>query len=123
MNEKTKRIIISTIALFVFVCSGCKSLPTDSDTIAEYYRDFGRVEATTQNIGEFISSSREQIRNVREASDGIEDATERLIYLFSEYDRVVRELLEDLERLRSEIEEQSNVHNDSNNNSFNSDNN
>ena len=108
MNVKKNIFIISFIILsFIFI--GCCTTRTTADTIATNQRAIGRLESTAETIDGIINSSADRIRDVTERSKQMEDAVDRIIYLFGEYDkenrRIIDQLVEERDILKSYIKD------------------
>ena len=90
------------------LCTGCATTGLqrkDTELVSANSRNIGRVESTAEIIGDTISDSRERLEIVRRASERIGEAGERLDYLFSEYEREVERILDELYTLKEQQEQ------------------
>ena len=96
------------ICLICVLCCSCVSTgrlqKQDAELIEANSRNIGRVEGTVQSLGNTISDSRERLEIVGRASTRIRDASERLDYLITEYELEVERILDEIDRLRAELE-------------------
>jgi chromosome segregation ATPase len=108
MNEKK---IITGFFVFVFVFvffsfyfSGCKTVGkyTDND-ILEYQRRINELENTNRTLAErlrqydqLVERTVSRLETVRERANGIRDATNRIEYLFGEYERTIQQFINEL---------------------------
>lgn len=108
-----RKIFICFAVCFVFSLSftftGCATVTglqgKDAEYISENSRNIGRIEGTVEALGDTIADSRQRLEIVGRASERIRDAAERLDYLISEYELEVERILNEIDRLRSELEE------------------
>ena len=112
MVEKNKTIlfVVSVVLCMcvLFASTGCATTGLqrkDTELVAANSRNVGRIESTAEVIGDTISDSRERLEIVRRASERIGEAGERLDYLFSEYEREVERILEELYTLKEQQEQ------------------
>ena len=106
---RSKSIIFCFIILLCCLCcTGCVSTGglqgKDAELIEANSRNLGRIESTVSTLDSTIESSYERLGIVARASERIKDASERLDYLFTEYEHEVQRLIEELYRLRNELE-------------------
>lgn len=76
----------------------------DTELIEANSRNIGRVEGTVQSLSDTIHDSRERLEIVGRASARIKEASERLDYLITEYELEVERILDEIDRLRAELE-------------------
>lgn len=109
---KYEKILITCFITLLF--TGCITTRTgaDSDIVSRDSQAVGRLEGTVTELDRTVNDSRERIGNIIETSRGIEDGIERLEYLFNEYEREVERLLDEIDRIRTEVESQSKTDND-----------
>ena len=100
-----KKILICLICVLCCSCVSTSRLQRqDAELIEANSRNIGRVEGTVQSLGNTISDSRERLEIVGRASTRIRDASERLDYLITEYELEVERILDEIDRLRAELE-------------------
>lgn len=112
MVKKNKVIcfVVSVMLCMLSFCfiTGCATTGLqrkDTELVAANSRNVGRIESTAEALGDTISDSRERIEIVRRASERIGEAGERLDYLFSEYEREVERILDELYTLKEQQEQ------------------
>ena len=113
MFKKSKRMVALVIyclsmLLLSSLFTGCATTGLqrkDTELVSANSRNIGRVESTAEAIGDTISDSRERLEIVRRASERIGEAGERLDYLFSEYEREVERILDELYTLKEQQEQ------------------
>ena len=111
-----KRILICLACMLCFSCVSTGRLQRqDAKLVEANSRNIGRVEGTVQSLGNTISDSRERLEIVGRASTRIRDASERLDYLITEYELEVERILDEIDRLRTELEASQKGQVDSNN--------
>lgn len=89
------------------ILGGCATagLPgEDTELVAANSRNIGRIESTVSSLERTVESSTERLEIVARASERIKDSGERLDYLFSEYEREVGRLLDEIDSLRAREE-------------------
>ena len=118
-------IIISCIfsVFFFFSCSTTRVEGDTTELIIANTRAAAKLEAATNDLGKLIRDSQLRIDNVREQATGIGDTIERIDYLFICYESEVGRLLNEIERIRAEVEAEKQSANNSNNNTISDDNN
>ena len=100
-----KKILIGLICILCCSCVSTGRLQRqDAELVEANSRNIGRVEGTVQSLGNTISDSRERLEIVGRASTRIRDASERLDYLITEYELEVERILDEIDRLRAELE-------------------
>ena len=103
-----KSILFVIVCVFVFLLAGCctcgRNNANTTDIIAGNSRATGRLEATIAALDGTVIDSRKRITDIIETSRGITDGVERLEYLFGRYEREVEQLLNEIDRIRSETE-------------------
>ena len=106
MNGK-KNLFIPALMLSA-LCTGCVSTGLqgkDAGIVARHSRDIGRIEGTASALADAVADSRERLEVVARASERIGDGIERLDYLFTEYEREVERLCNEIDSLRARLEE------------------
>ena len=99
--------VFVVLMLFPFLCSGCATTGLqgeDTELVAANSRNIGRIESTVSSLERTVESSTERLEIVARASERIKDSGERLDYLFSEYEREVGRLLDEIDSLRAREE-------------------
>lgn len=108
MKNEKKFFLACTYALLPVLFTGCATVNglsgEDAELVAANSRNIGRIESTAEALGDTISDSRERLEIVRRASERIGEAGERLDYLFTEYEREVGRLLDEIDSLRAREE-------------------
>ena len=97
-----------SVLLLSSIFTGCATTGLqrkDTELVSANSRNIGRVESTAEAIEDTISDSRERLEIVRRASERIGEAGERLDYLFSEYEREVERILDELYTLKEQQEQ------------------
>ena len=122
MVTKSKAVcfVVSVVLCMLTSCfiTGCATTGlqrNDTELVSANSRNIGRVESTAEAIGDTISDSRERLEIVRRASERIGEAGERLDYLFSEYEREVERILDELYTLKEQQEQMERNSNNINN--------
>lgn len=105
MNDKKILFTVFCAAVCVSVCfTDCTSTyglsKSDAELIDANSRNIGRIEGTIDALGDTINDSHERLEIVARASSRIRDASERLAYLFDEYEREVQRILTEIDELR-----------------------
>lgn len=109
MYEKN---FISRIIFYIFIIiagsgifTSCKSTQiSDSDTISRNSYATGQLEATIAELDRTTTDSRNRITGIISTSRNIENGIERIEYLFGEYESEVDRLLNEIDKIRIEIE-------------------
>lgn len=114
MNEKLKKNIhrfIGIIICFVHIyLTGCQSSgkPVDN-SIIEHQRRIteleGRVNDYERRLAEYdnlITGTQSRLEAIRARADSFTDRIDRIIFLFSEYEREVQRLLDEGNSIRSQ---------------------
>lgn len=110
--KKIYTVVLAVVCLCLF--SGCcTGRIGDKDVIEGTSRATGQLEATVKALDGTVTNSRERIADIIEKSRGIADGIERVEYLFNEYEREVKRLLNEIDRIRNEAEIQGKDNNDS----------
>lgn len=116
MNENIKQHLlwffmvtcIVMLVLLSMLCTGCATVGglsgEDTELVAANSRNLGRIESTVSSLERTVESSTERLEIVERASERIKDSGERLDYLFSEYEREVGRLLDEIDSLRAREE-------------------
>lgn len=100
-----KRILICLACVLCFSCASTGRLQRqDAELIEANSRNIGRVEGTVQSLSDTIHDSRERLEIVGRAGARIREASERLDYLITEYELEVERILDEIDRLRAELE-------------------
>ena len=100
-----KKILICLACVLCFSCVSTGRLQRqDTELIEANSRNIGRVEGTVQSLSDTIHDSRERLEIVGRASARIREASERLDYLITEYELEVERILDEIDRLRTELE-------------------
>ena len=104
-----KKVFIYLLVLVLcFVCTGCATVTglqgKDAELIEANSRNIGRIEGSIGTLSDTIHDSRERLEIVGRASARIRDASERLDFLITEYELEVDRILDEIDRLRSELE-------------------
>ena len=122
MVKKSKVVyfVVSVVLCMLSSCfiTGCATTGLqrkDTELIATNSRNIGRVESTAENLGELVGRSQERLEIVRRASERIGETTERLDYLFTEYEREVERILDELYTLKEQQEQMERNSNNTNN--------
>lgn len=110
MGKKISTVLYLVLLTLVPCCfiTGCTTTGLqrkDTELVATNSRNIGRIESTAEALGDTISDSRERLEIVRRASGRIGEAGERLDYLFSEYEREVERILDELYTLKEQQEQ------------------
>lgn len=105
-----KKVFIYLLVLVLcFVCTGCATVTglqgKDAEFIEANSRNIGRIEGSIGTLSDTIHDSRERLEIVGRASARIRDASERLDFLITEYELEVERILDEIDRLRAELEE------------------
>ena len=116
MNEKVFSRILIVVCFLLAGCCTNRNITTDiSDIIDGNSRTVGQLEATVAALDGTVSSSRERIETIIATSRNIADGIERVEYLFNQYENETNRLLNEIDRIRNEIEVQSENNSDSGN--------
>lgn len=122
MESKHEKILCICFFALLIVCltvlfTNCKStgnIDTDTANIIDgNSRASGQLEATIAQLDGTVNDSRNRITNIIETSRNIEDGIGRLEYLFDEYESEVYRILDEIDRIRTEIKVQSENNSDS----------
>ena len=100
--------VFVVLMLFPFFCSGCSTVGLqgkDSELVSRHSRNVGRIEGTASALADAVADSRDRLEVVSRASERIGDGIERLDYLFTEYEREVERLCNEIDSLRAQIEQ------------------
>lgn len=100
--------IFVVLMLFPFFCSGCSTVGLqgkDAELVSRHSRNIGRIEGTASALADAVADSRDRLEVVSRASERIGDGIERLDYLFTEYEREVERLCNEIDSLRAQIEQ------------------
>lgn len=112
-----KKILICLACVLCFSCVSTGGLQgQDSELVEANSRNIGRVESTIGSLSDTIHDSRERLEIVGRAGARIREASERLDYLITEYELEVERILDEIDRLRAELETSQKRQVDSNNN-------
>ena len=110
MNENvhnTGRFLLSGLMLAV-LCTGCSTVGLqgkDAELVSRNSRNIGRIEGTASALADAVADSRDRLEVVSRASERIGDGLERLDYLFTEYEREVERLCNEIDSLRAQLEQ------------------
>lgn len=100
-----KRIFICLVCMLCFSCVSTGRLQRqDAELVEANSRNIGRVESTIGSLSDTIHDSRERLEIVGRAGARIREASERLDYLITEYELEVERILDEIDRLRAELE-------------------
>lgn len=100
-----KRILICLACVLCFSCVSTRGLQRqDTELVEANARNIGRVESTIGSLSDTIHDSRERLEIVGRAGARIREASERLDYLITEYELEVERILDEIDRLRAELE-------------------
>ena len=116
MNENFRQYLLwffmgfvfIVLMLFPFFCSGCATAGLqgkDAELVSRHSRNIGRIEGTASALADAVADSRDRLEVVSRASERIGDGIERLDYLFTEYEREVERLCNEIDSLRAQIEQ------------------
>lgn len=92
---------------YSLLLGGCQSAGLsgkDAELVERHSRNLGRIEGTANALADTIADSRERLEIITRAGERIGDGIDRLDYLFGEYEREVGRLLDEIDRLRQQIE-------------------
>lgn len=112
-----KILILGFVCIMLTSCVSTGGLQRqDAELVEANSRNIGRVEGTVQSLSNTIHDSRERLEIVGRASTRIREAGERLDYLITEYELEVERILDEIDRLRAELEASQKGQVDSNSN-------
>ena len=95
-----KRLVLLTV-IFGGLFYGCRTT----------YRPVSDAEIRAAMLERRVGETIEQLETITAEAEGIGNRVDRIIYLFDEYDKCVRELIEEYRKLKNEavILEKSNI--------------
>ena len=100
---------LAALAFLALFCTGCV---TNGNAVAGDTFAAGQLEATIRELDRTTADSRKRIEDVISASRNLGDGIDRLEYLFTEYEREVRKLQTEIERIRDKAEAESKMDSD-----------